>query len=540
MKKLGNVKHLACATIAAATVLSVGCLAMADEIATDDLSADQIESGEIEADSGDEAFIAEEAENAIAEEQQGIPDTEIVDEAVAEEDEEIIEEADADAESEEDYVAYEVEETIVSEEASYGVPSGWENKNGKWYYYVDGNPLKGWQKIGTEWYFFFEGDGEMMVGQLYDGVYFNASFIFNYKGQMCTGWKQYNGQWFYCEDNGKCAAGWKNLDGKWYYFSKESKNDPYMVTGPQSIDGTFYMFGLDGSLQSGWVYNFGSWYYANSDGTCAIGWKEIGGKWYYFYESDYGATPWMFRDGVYKIKDNWYGFDDNGAMVTGWYNSSIVEKNGETYYLGNWYYFNKNNGQAKKGWAQIDNKWYYFRKTSDNDEPYAYRGIYVIDGKPYYFDMDTGAMASGGWIQQNYPSYLPFGDSDIWYYADKNGVLATGWKKIGNETYYFGDDPEYPYMRRGLIEVDGKDYFLGSNGKLRIGWFRETDEYGNVLPEYHYADKNGAIVYKKWLELDGKDYYIDENGNMVTGMYYIMGLWYEFDNNGVCLNPSVG
>ena len=531
MKKFGNVKHIACATIAAATVLSMGCLAMADEISTEELPADQIDAGETATDTEEEAVITEDAEVVTAEDQQEISETEIIDDAVVE-DEELIEDSGEDIEAEDDYFVYEVEETVVSEEALYGVPNGWEAKNGKWYYYVDGNPLKGWNKIGNDWYYFI-GDGEMVVGMLHDNDY-NASFIFDYRGHMCTGWKQFNGSWFYCEDTGKCATGWKKIDGKWYYFDKSQ--DPYMYTGPQEVDGRCYLFGLDGSLQSGWVCWYGLWYYANADGTCAVGWKQIDGKWYYFKESEY-TDPYLYRDGINKIGDNWYGFEKDGAMVTGWFNDYGIERDGETLYLGDWYYFDKANGQARKGWAQIGNKWYYFQKLDSTTPPYAFSGVHDIDGKFYYFDNQSLAMGSGGWIEKKYI----YSNDSSWYYADNNGVLTTGWKKIGNDWYYFGDSSYDPYMHRGWIDIDGDEYYLGTNGKLVTGWFREVDRYsGYVYPEYHYADKNGVIAYNKWLTINGKNYYIDDNANMVTGLKYINGIMFEFDNNGVCLNPGVG
>ena len=106
-----------------------------------------------------------------------------------------------------------------------------------------------------------------------------------------------------------------------------------MYTGPQLIDGKCYLFGSDGSLQTGWYNYYAQWYYADSDGICATGWKQIDGKWYYFYEPDY-SSPFMFGGGLYRIGENWYGFDDNGVMLTGWYNDYVIEEDGETLYLG--------------------------------------------------------------------------------------------------------------------------------------------------------------------------------------------------------------
>ena len=361
----------------------------------------------------------------------------------------------------------------------------------------------------------------MMVGGLYDGAEYKAFFIFDYKGHMCTnGWKQLNGSWFYCGANGKCVTGWNKIDGKWYYFDKSQ--DPYMYTGPQLIDGKCYLFGSDGSLQTGWYNYYAQWYYADSDGICATGWKQIDGKWYYFYEPDY-SSPFMFGGGLYRIGENWYGFDDNGVMLTGWYNDYVIEEDGETLYLGEWYYLDKSNGQAKKGWAQIGNKWYYFQTSASYDPPYALSGINIIEGKYYYFDEDTNVMASDGWVKKA----KTYGTNAVWFYADKKGALATGWQKIGNDWYYFGDGTYYPYMHRGIVDVDGDDYYLGTNGKLVTGWFREVDKYsGYVYPEYHYADKNGIVTLTD-TEFAILEHLLKNRGKTVTAADMYEAVWNE-------------
>ena len=535
MKKFRNIKQLACAAIAAATVISVGCLAMADELGTEDVNEDPAEKVEVdltEPEGNVEDVIADSADNAedAAGSGTGQEETDAVDDVTSPENIQ-----DVESEPAQDIV-FEVEEDAVTEEASYGVPSGWENKSGKWYYYEDGNPVTGWKQIGKDWYYFY-GDGEMVVGRFYAGD-FGAAFIFDYRGHMRYGWQKFDDMWFYCESNGKCATGWKYLDGKWYYFNKESSTDPYMYTGPCKIDGKLYMFGEDGSLQNGWVWYEYSWYYANPDGTCVKGWKQIKDKWYYFSE-DSGSYPRMYRGCVIKIGSNWYGFNDDGSMITGWYNDYTAEINGMTAYLGDWYYFDKAHGQARKGWQQIGNKWYYFQQEDADDTPYAYRDVRKVEGKYYYFDFETGAMASGGWVQQKYPSYYPYSENKTWYYAADNGVLTVGWKQINGKWYYFGDGSYSPSMHRGLIDIDGDDYYFDANGALVYGWFRETDYEGNVLPYWHYSGKNGVVIYNGWVEIGDKDYYI-KNGNMVTGFCWADGMLFEFDSNGVCLNPLAG
>lgn len=57
----------------------------------------------------------------------------------------------------------------------------WQNNNGKWYYYEDGNMLKGWQQYNRQWY--------------YLGT----------DGQMQTGWVNDGGLWYYLYSDGSMA-----------------------------------------------------------------------------------------------------------------------------------------------------------------------------------------------------------------------------------------------------------------------------------------------------------------------------------------------
>ena len=70
------------------------------------------------------------------------------------------------------------------------------------------------------------------------------------------------------------------------------------------------------------------------------------------------TEPILSSDG----QTDWYYFDEQGYMLTGWRN--INEK---------WYYlFEKTGGRAvkgaaAKGWVQIDDKWYYFYEKTEGD-----------------------------------------------------------------------------------------------------------------------------------------------------------------------------
>lgn len=62
------------------------------------------------------------------------------------------------------------------------------------------------------------------------------------------------------------------------------------------------------------------------------------------------------------------------------------------------------------------------------------------------------------------------------------------------------------YMQRGWIFVNGRWYYLGTDGKMQRGW----------------------------VHLDGKWYYLGQNpdGAMMQGWVQISGAWYYFYNDG--------
>jgi len=69
-------------------------------------------------------------------------------------------------------------------------------------------------------------------------------------------------------------------------------------SGPQSIDGKWYYFGEDGTMETGWKQIGDKWYYLLDTGEFSIGWQNIGGKWYYFASNGEMKTD-QYIDGYY-------------------------------------------------------------------------------------------------------------------------------------------------------------------------------------------------------------------------------------------------
>lgn len=111
-----------------------------------------------------------------------------------------------------------------------------------------------------------------------------------------------------------------------------------------------------------WINDARGWWYQKTDGT----WPA--NTWY--------QIPYM---GTLE----WYYFDSQGYMVTGWLE-----------HQGRWYYLNPmtdgTQGKMNVGWQQIDGKWYYFNELPDGS-----RGAMLTDTRigGYYVNHD------GVWIQ---------------------------------------------------------------------------------------------------------------------------------------------
>lgn len=137
-----------------------------------------------------------------------------------------------------------------------------------------------------------------------------------------SGWKQFDGAWYYFDENGCAHTGWLDDNGPWYYL------------------------GDSGVLQTGWIDVDGSWYYANDSGRMETGWLYDGGSWYYFSESSCAMqTGWIYVNGT------WYYANASGRMETGWLSSG-----------GAWYWFD-GNGAMATGWRWINGSWYFFRSN---------------------------------------------------------------------------------------------------------------------------------------------------------------------------------
>lgn len=161
----------------------------------------------------------------------------------------------------------------------------------------------------------------------------------------------------------------------------------------------------------------------------------------------------------------------------------------------------------KDGWYQISGKWYHFNKNGYTDT----RWFKNTDG--YY-----------RYLNQN----------------DKGAMLVNRWLKVGQHYYWL--DGYGRKLVNCAVQVEGKWYYLSSNGARRTGWFKAPDGFYRFCDPYmitnswvsgiYYVDGYGRRVINKSYQIDGKWYYFDKQGKVQKG-------WLNLSDGKRYLTPAM-
>ncbi len=184
---------------------------------------------------------------------------------------------------------------------------------------------------------------------------------------------------------------------------------------------------------------YGDIYYFNSNGVLVdnlgkfTGWKNFHNVWYY---SDGTSQRYTGKVGNYYVDygvmktncmvDDKYYVDYNGEIKKGWIND------GNSLYP-NWYYADPSTGLlARDEWKFINNQWYYFDENKN-----MVSGYRTIQGTMNKFDKH------GVWLGTLSPNTWELIDNKIlgksWYYINEKGNFMGDCKAtINGQTYYFG------------------------------------------------------------------------------------------------------
>ena len=437
-------------------------------------------------------------------------------------------------------------------------------------------------------------DGNIDYTGEYGGRYFlngilakdciiDDKYYVDFDGKILKGWIKTDYCYYYADPTTGILAQnqWLQINGKWYYFYSFR-----MATGYVNTKDGMYQFADDGvmigKVQSGtWFKNpdTNTWQYVNADGTINQKSKlEINGTTYYFigngmgaaygwYELaencawyDYQTNTWYWtnstgtgfdtKDGWKKTSDGYFGYVENGKLVTGvktingkqyyFYDSGYLAS-GVTNHLGKTYVIDDNGNPVDyvEGWNTLGDESFYIKNGVAlmntivdgyyiNDSGLTHTGIFYGSGTDDVI-LVHGKLAKKQWVQCNYSTC----------YADENGhMLKNQW--IGNryvDSYgklvtsrWIGDryvDANGEYKPNGSTSQETKAEWKTTNGKW---WYQHKDgtwtrnDFETISGQTYYFDGNGYMV-TGWKEINNKDYFFNASGFMVKdawqGAYYL-------------------
>ena len=162
-----------------------------------------------------------------------------------------------------------------------------------------------------------------------------------------------------------------------------------------------------------------------------------------------------------------------------------------------------------------------------------------------YYDytilLDCIAQYTGRWAQENGSWYYYEGNAKLtgwqliggsWYYLGASGAMQTGWQEINSLWYYMHSDGRMAASEWIQSSTTGLWYYVHSDGRMA------SSEWIAYNGEWYYLHQDGSMAVNYWIEADEGWYYVQEDGTMIRdASKEIDGKIYNFDSNGLCLNP---
>lgn len=359
---------------------------------------------------------------------------------------------------------------------------GWEQVNGKYYYYRSGKKVKG----------LFRQNGKV--------YYLNP-----YTGARMTGIRKIRGRYYYFDPKtGVRKRGLIHFSGKTYYFPAKW----YAVKGFHRVNGKLLYCDEKGLVCSpSGIVSYGGhrYYYDPKTGKRKFGWIDVGQYTYYFsWSKKYALTGWQ------TILGKEYYFNARGVLLTNrWIGSS---------------YYVDDDGRKVKGWLKLGDETYYL----DQDTGKMAKGFVQVKDETYYLD-ENGLLVQSAWVDDRY--------------LNEDGVMA---KNTWVGAYYVGADGRRTGEKRipGFFTDGENTYYLNGSYQPMTGWIYVgadayyLDEVSGVLQKNlwvgdYYVGADGKRVTAKLFSVNGNTYYFDEDGLPATGLLFLGEDGYFFDQSGV-------
>ena len=323
------------------------------------------------------------------------------------------------------------------------------------------------------------------------------------------------GNWYYVKD-GKALTGLQTIDYVDVYFDADGKQ---VKDDTRQIDGSTYHFAKDSGQITRNAFasdKMGNWYYFGPDGKALTGKQIVDNFTLYFYPNGVQA-----KDAFVILDGNTYYFQkDSGQLVSNRYWSDDE---------GNWYYSDKD-GRLLIGAQTVDfiNVYFY-------DDGVQVKGDFAPNG--HYYDKDTGALVTNRYVEKDGKWYYVNDKGDkligaqtidgVEVYFDKDGIQAKG--VFANADHFYDKDTGAA-VRDQIVEIDGKRYYVGPDGrKVYSGTHIVHGEEVNLI------DGDGHQAFGEFTYYADSGDYIGFDGKKVTKAGFVRtkdNHWYYLDGKG--------
>lgn len=204
------------------------------------------------------------------------------------------------------------------------------------------------------------------------------------------------------------------------------------------------------------------------------------------------------------------GFYYDGKGMTYFSTSGYQAKSSFIVYNGNRYYFDEE-GHMVTGMREIDGETYFFLPNGIELRDAIYEDA---NGNQYYFGKSGSRYAGGHYYAFDSTETVDGVTKKVtnWRYFGKDGVMARGLVKIG-EDYQYYDENGNQVKGQLVKDKDGNTrYFKGDSGAMVAG------EFALINGGWYYFNEDGVAV-KGAQTINGQQLYFDENGVQAKGIF---------------------
>ena len=266
-------------------------------------------------------------------------------------------------------------------------------------------------------------------------------------------------------------------------YSMDYRNGPDSYDCSSSI---YYALMSAGAVSAGWAVNT----------EYEHGWLEKNG-----YELIAENTPWDAQRGdifIWGRKGYSSGagghtgmfIDSDNIIHCNWaYDGISVNDHDERWLaVGRPYFYvyrltdaGKQVAEPKRGWQKDDTGFWYVRPNGTYPKG---QFDYIEDNKARFYFNESGYMYAEKWLHHT---------DGNWYWFDKDGYMATSWKRIGGTWYFFNRDGS---MVTGWIKYYDNWYYCdATNGDMKSSTFVPYNGgYYMLLEDGRLADKESFKV----------------------------------------------